>query len=147
MSQAKTETIAGIIVLGVLAALAYPAVRLTQRDFLGGGGYRLMAQFDTVGGLERGAAVEIAGVPVGQVESVRLDHKDYADVTMRIANGAVLHDDAVAAVKSTGLMGGEYVSIAPGTSTNIVERGGRLRNTQDAINLEDLMAQLIQGKV
>ena len=40
MSQAKTETIAGIIVLGVLAALAYPAVRLTQRDFLGGGGYR-----------------------------------------------------------------------------------------------------------
>ena len=44
-------------------------------------------------------------------------------------------------------MGGEYVSIAPGTSTNIVERGGRLRNTQDAINLEDLMAQLIQGKV
>jgi len=147
MRQAGAETVAGIIVLVLLAALAYPAARLGERDLRGAGGYLVVAQFDSVGGLQPGAPVEIAGVPVGRVEGVRLDRHDYADVTLRIQDGVVLHDDAVAAIKSTALTGETYMSITPGASPQIVRDGGRLRRTQDAVNLGDLIAQAIQGKV
>jgi phospholipid/cholesterol/gamma-HCH transport system substrate-binding protein len=100
-----------------------------------------------VGGLHPGAPVEIAGVPVGQVERVRLDRHDYADVTLRIAKGVVLQDDATVAIRSNGLIGEEHVSIAPGTSPQIVKDGGRLRKTEDAVNLGDAITQLILGKV
>ncbi len=146
MSETRTELIVGIFVLIGLAALAYLSVRLGKLEFIGSSGYRVTAEFDSVSGLKPGAAVEIAGVEVGRVERIGLD-KYRARVALRITGGVILQDDAFVSIKTKGLIGEKFVRITPGGSDKIVKDGGRLRETESPIELEELIAKFIHGKI
>ena len=146
MSQTRTELVVGIFVLLGLAGLAYLSIRLGKLEFIGSGGYRITAEFDSVSGLKPGAVVEIAGVEVGRVENIRLD-KYRAMVGLRIAEGIVLQDDAIASIKTKGLIGEKYLRITPGGSDKIVKDGGRLRETESPVELEELISKFIHGKI
>jgi phospholipid/cholesterol/gamma-HCH transport system substrate-binding protein len=146
MSQTRTELVVGIFVLIGLAGLAYLSIRLGKLEFIGSGGYRITAEFDSVSGLKAGAVVEIAGVEVGRVENIRLD-KYRALVGLRIADGIVLQDDAIASIKTKGLIGEKYLRITPGGSDKIVKDGGRLRETESPVELEELISKFIHGKI
>ncbi len=147
MNQTKIELVVGIFVLIGLAALAYLSVRLGKLEFIGSQGYRVVADFDSTAGLKPGAMVEIAGVEVGRVESIRLNKKYQAAVAFRINAGVVLQEDAIASVKTKGLIGEKYVRITPGGSDKIVGDGGLLRETESPTELEDLIAKFIHGKI
>ncbi len=147
MNQTKTELVVGIFVLIGLAALAYLSVRLGKLEFIGNQGYRVVAQFDSVAGLKPGASVEIAGVEVGLVEGIQLNEQYQALVAFRIKPGIVLQDDAIASIKTKGLIGEKYVRITPGGSDKIVADGGRLRDTESPVDIEDLIANYIHGKL
>lgn len=146
MSETRTELIVGIFVLIGLAALAYLSVRLGKLEFIGSSGYRVTADFDSASGLKPGAAVEIAGVEVGRVERIGLD-KYRARVALRIVDGVVLQDDAFVSIKTKGLIGEKFVRITPGGSDKIVKDGDRLRETESPIELEELVAKFIHGKL
>src|SRR5262245_17278739 len=105
----------GLFMLVGILALAYLSVRLGQVDLFGTRGFTVFADFPTVGGLKSGATVEIAGVRVGRVESIRL-HDYRARVVMEIDNGVQLQSDAIVAVKTKGLIGENFVQISPGGS-------------------------------
>jgi len=135
MSETRTELIVGIFVLIGLAALAYLSVRLGKLEFIGSSGYRVTADFDSASGLKPGAAVEIG-----------LD-KYRARVALRIVDGVVLQDDAFVSIKTKGLIGEKFVRITPGGSDKIVKDGDRLRETESPIELEELVAKFIHGKL
>src|SRR5262245_31890088 len=98
----------GLFMLVGMVALAYLSIRLGQVDLFGTQGYNVYADFPSVGGLKSGAAVEIAGVPVGRVTSIQL--KDYqARVALHINSGIQLQSDAIVSVKTKGLIGEKYV--------------------------------------
>jgi phospholipid/cholesterol/gamma-HCH transport system substrate-binding protein len=147
MNQTRTELVVGIFVLIGLAALAYLSVRLGKLDFIGTQGYRVVGDFDSIAGLKPGAMVEIAGVEVGRVESIRLNKQYQAAVAFRIKPGVVLQADAIASVKTKGLIGEKYVRITPGGSDKILGDGGVLRETESPTELEDLIAKFIHGKI
>lgn len=147
MNQTKIELVVGIFVLIGLAALTYLSVRLGKLEFIGSQGYRVMADFDSIAGLKPGAMVEIAGVEVGRVESIRLNKKYQAAVIFRIHRGVVLQEDAIASIKTKGLIGEKYVRITPGGSDKLVGDGELLRETESPTELEDLIAKFIHGKI
>jgi phospholipid/cholesterol/gamma-HCH transport system substrate-binding protein len=147
MNQTRTELVVGIFVLIGLAALAYLSVRLGKLEFIGSQGYRVVGDFDSIAGLKPGAMVEIAGVEVGRVESIRLNKQYQAAVAFRIKPGVVLQADAIASVKTKGLIGEKYVRITPGGSDKILGDGGVLRETESPTELEDLIAKFIHGKI
>src|SRR5215475_6014960 len=120
MERTKVNVAVGVfVVLGILA-LGYLSIRLGKVSFLGGGGYVVTANFPSVGGLKAGSSVEIAGVPVGRVDSIALD-KDYqADVRMTIRPDVKLQDDSIASIKTKGLIGERYIRINPGGSDKII---------------------------
>jgi phospholipid/cholesterol/gamma-HCH transport system substrate-binding protein len=102
--------------------------------------------FSTVTGLTQGASVEIAGVRVGRVEAIKLE--DYeAVVTLRLDSEIKLQEDAIASIKTSGLIGSKYVSITPGGSDRPIAAGGRIRDVENPIDFEDLISQFIQGKI
>ncbi len=146
MRRGNLELVVGVFVLIGLGCLAYLAIHLGKMEVVGSG-YRIQAKFDNISGLKQGAAVEVAGVEVGRVESIRLTPGDRAGVTLRLESGLQLHDDAIASIRTKGIIGDKFVKLSPGSSEKIIPPGGAIRDTESAIDLEELISSYIHGKV
>jgi phospholipid/cholesterol/gamma-HCH transport system substrate-binding protein len=146
MERTKVNVAVGIfLILGILA-LAYLSIKLGRVSLFGGGGYLVSADFPSSAGLKVGANVEIAGVPVGSVESIRLKD-DQAHVVLRVQRQIKLTEDAIVAIKTKGLIGERYVNITPGGSERVVPPNGQLREVQPPVDLEELLSKYVFGKV
>jgi len=144
--RAKLELVVGVFVLIGIACLAYLSIKLGKLEVIGGGGYSVEAQFTSVSGLKAGATVEIAGVEVGRVKTITLKD-DQALVVMSIRDGVTLYDDAIASIKTRGIIGEKYISFSPGGSGEVLKVGSRIRDTESGLDLEELVSQYIHGKV
>lgn len=146
MERTKVNVAVGLfLVLGILA-LGYLSVRLGRVSFLGGSGYLVTADFPAVGGLKAGSGVEIAGVLVGRVESIRLAEYQ-ARVVLRLDTSVKIQDDSIASIKTKGLIGEKYIRISPGGSDKIIAPNGRIREVEAPVDLEELISKYIFGKV
>jgi phospholipid/cholesterol/gamma-HCH transport system substrate-binding protein len=133
------------LVLGILA-LGYLSIKLGRVTFFGAGGYPVMVEFPSVGGLKAGSSVEIAGVEIGRVESIGL--ADYqARVVLRVNRDIQLQEDSIASIKTKGLIGEKYVRISPGGSDKIIPPNGRIREVEAPVDFEELLSKYIFGKV
>lgn len=146
MKRFSLEVIVGLFVIVGLLALGYLSVKLGQVSIGGGNTYLLTALFPSISGLRRGAAVEIAGVGVGRVEQIELE--DYeALVTLRISDEVKLQEDAIASIRTRGLIGDQYVRITPGGSDQLIPPGGRIREVESPLEVEDMIRRLVQGRI
>jgi phospholipid/cholesterol/gamma-HCH transport system substrate-binding protein len=146
MERTKVNVAVGLfLVIGILA-LAYLSIRLGRVSFLGSTGYVVSVDFPAVGGLKAGSSVEIAGVPIGRVESIGL--VDYqARVVLRLDRDVQIQEDSIASIKTKGLIGERYIRISPGGSDKIVPPNGRIREVEPPVDLEELISKYIFGKV
>jgi len=140
---------------GGTLALTKPAEQLEDMlgKFFGAGGmadnlggtYTVTADFTNVGTLSAGAAVKMAGVPIGSVQSVVADPvKLDAKVTLAIDNRYnQIPDDSAAAVFTSGLIGAQFVAIQPGGSPDALKNGDEMVLTQSAMQLEDLIGKFL----
>jgi phospholipid/cholesterol/gamma-HCH transport system substrate-binding protein len=146
MKRFTMETAVGLFVVVGIASLAYLAIKLGKLEVIGSRGYTVLAEFDSVAGLKNGAVVEIAGVEVGRVTNI--DLKNYRGVVaMSIDPGVKLQDDAIVSIRTKGLIGEKYVRITPGASDKLVQPGGKLRDTEDPLDIEQLISNYIFGKI
>ncbi len=139
-----TQLMVGIFGLVGIAALAILSVRLGRVEVFSPPGYTLYASFDNIQGLKKGDQVEIAGVPVGRVANISLND-ERARIALRIHQGVQIDNDAIASVKTSGIIGDKYVSIAPGPGEKILNNGDIIFKTQSAFVLEDAIGQLINS--
>lgn len=146
MKRLTMETLVGLFVIVGIASLAYLSIKLGKLEVVATRGYTVLAEFDSVAGLKNGAVVEIAGVEVGRVREIGL--RNYrAVVAMSINPGVKLQDDAIVSIRTKGLIGEKYVRITPGASDTLVQPGGRLRDTEDPVDMEHLISNYIFGKI
>lgn len=146
MKRLTMETLVGLFVVVGIVSLAWLSIRLGKLELVGDRGYAVSAQFDSVAGLKNGAVVEIAGVEVGRVKTIGLDSYR-AVVVMSIDPDIKLQDDAIVSIRTKGLIGERYVRITPGGSDTLVGPGGKLRDTEDPIDIEQLISNYIFGKL
>jgi phospholipid/cholesterol/gamma-HCH transport system substrate-binding protein len=146
MKRGSLELVVGVFVLAGLACLAYLAVHLGKLELLGSG-YRIVANFDNISGLKPGASVEVAGVEVGRVESINLTSGDQAKLVMRMVPGVKIYDDAIASIRTKGIIGDKFVKLSPGSSGKVIPNGGKIRDTEGAVEWEELISKYIHGKV
>ena len=146
MERTRVNVAVGIFVLLGILALGYLSIKLGRVSLLGGGGYVVTVDFPATGGLKAGSTVEIAGVEIGRVETISL--VDYqARVAIRINAGVKLQDDAIASIKTKGLIGEKYVRVSPGASEKLIGSGGKIREVEAPVDLEELISKYIFGKV
>jgi len=85
---------------------------------------------------------------VGRVTSIVLDAAHpVANVSLRIKKGVAVYDDAVAAIKTSGLIGDKYVNISPGGGGEKLDNGGTISDTEPDIDLINLISKYVFGKV
>ena len=139
-----TQFIVGIFAILGIVALAILSLSLGKISLFPPPGYTLYASFDNISGLKVGDQVQLAGVQVGKVVNIGI--KDYrALVAMRIDEGVKIDDEAIAAIKTSGIIGDKYVSIQLGPSDHYLTDGATIRQTQSAFVLEDAIGQLINS--
>jgi phospholipid/cholesterol/gamma-HCH transport system substrate-binding protein len=140
--RSVVEVATGIGVLAVAAGFLAYAVGNTGRATASG--IQLSARFDNVGSLAAGADVKVSGVPVGRVLSVGVDPQQYtAVVRFTVTPDLKLATDSSAQISTGGLLGGAFLTIAPGGATTDLKDGGTITITQSAQNLEDLLGKFI----
>jgi phospholipid/cholesterol/gamma-HCH transport system substrate-binding protein len=148
MKKSHLEFLVGLFVLLGLAAVAYLTVKLGSGTTVGGSHYHIEARFANSGGLNRGASVLVAGVPIGRVDSIHLDPQDFSAIaSLRIRGDVALPTDTMASIKTTGLIGDKYIALAPGADETEMEPGERIVMTESAVDLESLIGRMAFGSV
>ena len=149
MNLAKLEMTVGLFMLIGMLCLGYISIKLGKMEIMGGGYYTVSAQFDSVSGLKPGARVEVAGVEVGKVDRISLDPKsgDQAVATLKIKTGVNITDDVIASVRTSGIIGDKFIKLKPGGSDRFLTNNGKIRETESAIDIEELVSKFIHGKV
>ena len=124
------------------------AVETAAGALVGGDTYELQARFTNSGGLNPGSNVIVAGVTIGRIEAIRLNPKDYsAVVTFRVLNTVKLPTDSIASIKTTGLIGDKFLSIAPGGDAEFLAPGTLITDTESTVDLESLISRFAFGNV
>jgi phospholipid/cholesterol/gamma-HCH transport system substrate-binding protein len=146
MKKFDKELFVGLFMIAGIICLGYLSVKIARSEILGTRGYEVYALFSNSGGLKNGSSITIAGVEVGRIRSISLD--DYqARIVMGLQEGVKIQEDAIAAVKTKGLIGEKFIEITPGASDKIIPPGGRIRETLPPVDLEQLISKFVFGKV
>ena len=93
-----------------------------------------------------GSTIEIAGVDVGRVKNITLDNYQ-AKLVFMLREGLKIQEDAIASIKTKGLVGERYIVITPGGSEKVIQPGGRIRETQSPVDIEELISKFVFGKI
>ena len=144
MGRFNTEVVVGLFLILGLTTFAFLAVKLGGVGNTDAGKYVLEARFESTSGLKQGADVEMAGVIIGKVLDIRFDPENYeAVVDISIPKGVQIQEDAIASVRSTGLIGGKYVKLTAGGSETILEPGELIVQTEASVSIEELISKYI----
>jgi len=148
MKKYTVETTVGIFLVFGLLCIGYMAVKLGHVSLLGDNAYSLFARFTTVSGLRVGSPVNMLGIEVGRVGRLTMDQKDQkAVVEIRIQKDIKVYDDAIASIKTEGLIGDMFLSIDPGGAGKLLGPGGTITETQPAVDIVDLIGKYAFGEV
>lgn len=144
MHRNVIETIMGGVVL--IIAVVFLIFAYTSSSTGTVSGYVVTAKFGDVSGINPGADVRVSGIKVGSVVDTELDPKDYtALVTISISDAVKLPTDSSALILADGLLGGSYLELQPGADETMIEAGGQIATTQDAINIIKLVMKFVFG--
>lgn len=135
----------GIFVLVGLAALAWLSVQVGGATLGGPGGLRLHATFEEIGGLTPRAPVVISGVKVGRVEEIGLADDLRARVVFEVDDRLELPIDTSAAIRTSGLLGDQYIALEPGAEDVLLTSGEEIGFTESALSLEKLVGTLVHN--
>ena len=126
--------------LGITGLLRFPVASFNKSYFF--------VPLDTVQRLlgMKGSVIEIAGVEVGRLKVITLDNYQ-AKLILHFQPEIKIQEDAILSVKTKGLMGEKYLSLSPGGSEKYLAPGEWIRETEPPIDLEELLAKYIYGKV
>lgn len=140
----KIEVLVGLFMLVGAICISFIAIKIGGISLFDRSQYQVIAKFTSASGLRNGAYVEAAGVRVGLVESVVFDPEDYlAVVTLSIDKNVPIQEDALASIRTAGIIGDKFIKITPGGSDVNLTEGEEIIETEPSINLEELISKYI----
>ena len=144
MKKINTELIVGLFMLAGFLAFGYLSLQMGEFSIFSlEKNYNVVARFDNVTGLKVGADIEIAGVNIGKVSTISLGNQGLARVGMLINQGVKITTDAIASVRTQGLIGDKYIKIIQGADEKDLKDGDEILDTESAIDFEELVSKYI----
>ena len=148
MKKFAMETTVGVFFFVGVLLIGIMTVKLGHVSLFGDKTYPLFARFTSVTGLRVGSPVYMFGIEVGRVERLTMDQKDQkAAVEVQIRQGIKVYDDAIATIKTEGLIGDKYLRIDPGGAGELLKPGGTITETQPDLDIADLIGKYAFGDV
>ena len=142
MQRNTLETVMGAIVL--LAAAGFVTLAYEAADIKGNGGYEIIAEFGSTGGLSVGDDVRISGIKVGRITEQSLDPITYsARIAMAIAPDIEIPADSSSRITAASLLGGNYLELMPGAEDEMLAAGAVIYDTRDPVSISDLLGKMV----
>jgi phospholipid/cholesterol/gamma-HCH transport system substrate-binding protein len=148
MNRSTIDLWVGAFVVAGFAGLLFLALKVGNlASFSTSQIYQVQAKFANIGGLKVRAPVKSAGVVIGRVADIRFDNESYeAIVTFNIDSNYQFPRDTTAKILTSGILGEQYVGLEAGGDGVMLKSGDRLRLTQSAVVLENLISQFLFNK-
>jgi phospholipid/cholesterol/gamma-HCH transport system substrate-binding protein len=148
MNRSMIDLWVGIFVAAGFAGLLFLALKVGNlATFSTNDTYQVQAKFANIGGLKERGPVKSAGVVVGRVTDIRFDNETYeAIVSMTLDAGYQFPRDTTAKILTSGILGEQYIGLEAGGDGVMLKNGDRLRLTQSAVVLENLISQFLFNK-
>jgi phospholipid/cholesterol/gamma-HCH transport system substrate-binding protein len=120
---ARTQAAKVGLFVALTGAASYGIYRFVSPQVTGGAGYTVHAYIRDATGLAPRSRVTIAGIPVGSLDSIRLENGE-ARLDVKVKNEVPLYENATLGKKSASLLGESVVVLTPGTPDNRKLRDG-----------------------
>jgi phospholipid/cholesterol/gamma-HCH transport system substrate-binding protein len=148
MQRKSLDVWVGLFVLIGAGALVFLALNVGNMSSISlDKGYTVQAYFDNIGGLKPRAPVKSAGVVIGRVANIVFSDKKFqAIVTLELDSRMKFPKDSSAKILTSGLLGEQYIGLEPGGDINNLVSGDKIKMTQSAIVLENLISQFLFSK-
>ena len=143
MKERVIETVVGFVVicLAIFSFMFFYKISDSGED---GEGYFLNAYFQNIEGVAEGNDVKLSGIKIGYIDNLTLENGTYFAVArLKIKKGIDIPSDSRAIVSTSGLLGGKYIRINPGSADDNLQENGKIKFTQSSINIEDLISKLM----
>jgi phospholipid/cholesterol/gamma-HCH transport system substrate-binding protein len=148
MKKINLELIVGCFLICGFLAFVYISLQFGEFSlFSQKQNYTVHADFDSVSGLKKGAVVTMAGVNIGRVSKIELTEDEQARVSLFLSRDIKITDDAIASVKTQGIIGDKYIRISQGGADEILGEGDLMSETESALDVEELVSKYIFGDV
>jgi len=148
MKKYSMETIVGLFMAIGLGLIIYMAVNLGNVAFFGDDRYLLYARFNNISGLHVDNSVDMVGMQIGRVTGLQINQERLqAVVEMNIRKDIKIYSDAIASIKTEGLIGEKYVSIDPGGGGTLLKPGDMIVETVPPVDLWELIGKYAFGSV
>ncbi|TMA20252.1 MAG: MCE family protein, partial [Deltaproteobacteria bacterium] len=134
----------GLVVAAAVAAFGLGLTLIGSNLLSRNTTYRVYAVFDDATGLGVRSRVQIAGIPIGQVDLVELDQKTaQARVWLRIRSNFVLHRDASITKRSESILGDFLLDVHPGSANQpVLKDGDEILNVLRQPSMNDVFQSL-----
>lgn len=140
MSKHRNELLLGVFMVGALGLLGFLSVAVGGIRL--GNGIHVTARFANASGLVKDAAVEIAGVGVGSVESLSVAGNQ-AVVHLFIRKDAHVRQDVSATIRAKSLLGEKYLELIPHSDTApLLADGDTIASTSVPVEIDQLVTSL-----
>jgi len=136
----SNEAKLGLFILLVFAIFAYLTIKIGRLNV--GEDIRCKAIFDNAGGIVKDAAVMVAGVRVGTVKDLAVEHNK-AVLTLALRSDAKLRKDVKATIRMKSLLGEKYVQLIPQSDTApLLKSGDVITDTVVPNEIDELVDRL-----
>jgi phospholipid/cholesterol/gamma-HCH transport system substrate-binding protein len=148
MNRSTIDLWVGVFVVLGIGALLFLALKVGNlASFSNNQTYQVQARFANIGGLKVRAPIKSAGVVVGRVADIRFDNETYeALVSMTLDTSYQFPRDTTAKILTSGILGEQYVGLEAGGDGVMLKNGDRVRLTQSAVVLDNLISQFLFNK-
>ncbi|MCX5677603.1 MAG: MlaD family protein [Candidatus Omnitrophica bacterium] len=134
----NNEIKTGIIVVAAIlvVALFYAKTAGTSS----GKTYRIKTYFNYAEGVKQDAIVKLAGIEVGRVEKIQFQYmpETKIEMVMAISDKARIHEDSIAFIATSGMIGDAYLGITPGTADKPSVHEGGIIASEDPVEARKL---------
>ena len=148
MNRSTIDLWVGVFVAAGFGGLLFLALKVGNlASFSTADTYQVNARFNNIGGLKERGPVKSAGVVVGRVTEIRFDTETYkAIVSLDLDSAYQFPRDTSAKILTSGILGEQYIGLEAGGDGVMLKQGDRIRLTQDAVVLENLISQFLFSK-
>lgn len=149
MQNKSMEITVGMFVAAGIVAIFMLAMKVSNfAEYDSEAGYKVVAEFENIGGLKVRSPVTMAGVRVGRVSDISLNSESYnAKVTLDLyGDFDMIPTDTAASIYTAGLLGEQYIALEAGAEEEFLQDGDVLDLTQPALVLEQVIGQFLFSK-